>query len=338
MTGENQRRGPVLIELEREEEQARRPVIVESADFTEAEAQPVEPAVQPTQRRFSWLGSVVGAAIVSLLLLYLADALWDLLIRLGAKSPVLGQIGLGLVGILAVVAVLWFAREAIAILRLRKVEQLRRKAAAARASGEAREARAAVAALLAFYATDPTSAGARARIAGLDGQIIDGPTLLDEAERQLLQSKDDHARNLVGQAAQRVSIVTAVSPRAIVDIAFVLGQSIRLIRDLSALYGGRAGGLGLARLATRIGGHLLVTGGMAAADQVLGQVLGSGLAARVSARLGEGMLNGVLTARIGIAAIGLCRPMDFCANTPVLLSEVVKTSIIQKEVAEKPAG
>ena len=37
-------------------------------------------------------------------------------------------------------------------------------------------------------------------------------------------------------------------------------------------------------------------------------VVGQGLAARLSAKLGEGVLNGLLTARIGLAALAVCRP------------------------------
>jgi putative membrane protein len=42
-------------------------------------------------------------------------------------------------------------------------------------------------------------------------------------------------------------------------------------------------------------------------------VLGHGLAARLSTRLGEGVINGLMTARIGIAAMDLCRPLPFRA-------------------------
>ncbi|MCA0344577.1 MAG: DUF697 domain-containing protein, partial [Proteobacteria bacterium] len=34
---------------------------------------------------------------------------------------------------------------------------------------------------------------------------------------------------------------------------------------------------------------------------------------KLSARLGEGVINGLMTARIGIAAMDLCRPMPFRA-------------------------
>ena len=41
------------------------------------------------------------------------------------------------------------------------------------------------------------------------------------------------------------------------------------------------------------------------------QVIGHGLAARLSARLGEGMVNGLLTARLGLLTIDLVRPLPF---------------------------
>ena len=41
------------------------------------------------------------------------------------------------------------------------------------------------------------------------------------AERELMAPLDEEARRLVSAAAQRVSVVTAVSPRALIDVLFV---------------------------------------------------------------------------------------------------------------------
>jgi putative membrane protein len=41
------------------------------------------------------------------------------------------------------------------------------------------------------------------------------------------------------------------------------------------------------------------------------QFLGHGIAAKLSARLGEGVLNGLLTARVGLSAMAVCRPMPY---------------------------
>ncbi len=325
-------RGPEVFALEDEK---RAIAIREEADFTaqpEAAPEPVVP------HRGSWLTRAFWSALGLLVSLFLFDAVWSLIISLQQKSVLAGQVGLVLIGIIGFVALVWLLREAFAMMRLRAVSGLREEARAVALKPADAEVRALTAKLVAFYAKDATTAAGRAEIERSLAEIHDPQTRLAIAERALLAAKDETARAMIASAAQRVSVVTAVSPRALVDVAFVFAQAVLLIRKLSALYGGRASGFALLGLVRRVAGHLLVTGGMAAAEQVMGQVMGAGLAARLSAKLGEGLLNGVLTARIGIAALEACRPMDFQAQTPVLLSEVVKQIISQEKVAEKPAA
>ena len=59
--------------------------------------------------------------------------------------------------------------------------------------------------------------------------------------------------------------------------------------------------------------HLAVTGSIAVGDSFVQQIVGHGLAARLSAKLGEGVVNGMMTARIGIAALDTVRPLPFTA-------------------------
>ena len=42
-------------------------------------------------------------------------------------------------------------------------------------------------------------------------------------------------------------------------------------------------------------------------------MLGHGIAGKLSARLGEGLLSGCLTARLGLAAMDVVRPLPFTA-------------------------
>ncbi|HQF30687.1 MAG TPA: DUF697 domain-containing protein, partial [Hyphomicrobiales bacterium] len=69
--------------------------------------------------------------------------------------------------------------------------------------------------------------------------------------------------------------------------------------------------------------HLAVTGSIAVGDSLVQQLPGHGLAAKISARLGEGVVNGMLTARVGIAAIDVCRPLPFIDGKPPALSDVM---------------
>ena len=66
------------------------------------------------------------------------------------------------------------------------------------------------------------TARGRGAVSDLGDAIIDAPDRLAIAERELLASLDKEARRIVAHAAKQVSLVTAVSPRAIVDVAFVL--------------------------------------------------------------------------------------------------------------------
>ena len=80
--------------------------------------------------------------------------------------------------------------------------------------------------------------------------------------------------------------------------------------------------LGMIRLVRHIVAHLTVTGGLAAGDSLIQQMLGHGVVAKLSARLGEGVLNGLLTARLGLAAIEVARPLPFAALPKPALSDI----------------
>jgi putative membrane protein len=133
---------------------------------------------------------------------------------------------------------------------------------------------------------------------------------------------DREASQLIARTATRVSVVTAVSPRAALDVAFVAIAVLGMIRRLAAIYGGRPGMLGLIRLVRHVVAHLAFTGGIAAGDSLIQQVLGHGVAAKLSARLGEGVLNGLLTARLGLAAIEVARPLPFAALPAPKLADI----------------
>ncbi len=70
--------------------------------------------------------------------------------------------------------------------------------------------------------------------------------------------------------------------------------------------------------------HLAVTGSVAIGDGLIQQALGHGLASRLSAKLGEGVLNGFLTARLGLAALDVIRPLPFATLPRPVLTDLIK--------------
>jgi putative membrane protein len=283
---------------------------------------PVETA-RPPRRGFRW-GALFWSAAGGLVSLAVGLSVTRLIEDLFARSPSLGIAGAVLAGLAGFAILIIAGREIIGLLRLTTIEKLHRRAAEVLASDDRMEGRAVVRDLLALSRENPRLAHGRAKVTPHLDDIIDGADLIRLAERELMVSLDAEARRLISSTAQRVSVVTAVSPRAAIDILFVLISGLSLIRRLARLYGGRPGALGLARLARQVVAHLAVTGGMAMTDSIVQQALGHGIAAKLSSRLGEGVLNGFLTARLGLAAVDLIRPMPFVALPRPVLSDLAK--------------
>ena len=325
--------GVVVIDLEDASRPARGTVHVTPEADPALLPVPIEAPIIPARRGFRW-GTLFWAATGGLVLLGLGLGVTRLIEDLFARSEGLGFVGLGFAGAAALAFAVIVAREALGLARLATIEKLHLRASAVLASDDRAESRVIVQDLLKLAHQNPHLARARAALQNHAGDIIDGADMIRLAERELMTPLDQEARRLVSSAAQRVSIVTAVSPRALIDVLFVFAASLRLIRQLARLYGGRPGALGMIALMRHVIAHVAITGGMAASDSLVQQVLGHGLAAKLSQRLGEGVLNGLLTARLGLAAIDVTRPLPFTALPRPVLTDLAKDLLRKRESEE----
>jgi putative membrane protein len=106
-------------------------------------------------------------------------------------------------------------------------------------------------------------------------------------------------------------------------VAAALAGNLRMIRRIAEIYGGRAGTFGSWRLTRAVLTHLGATGAVSAGDDLIGSLAGGGVLSKISRRFGEGVINGALTARVGVAALEVCRPLPFaCAPAPSVSSLV----------------
>ena len=290
---------------------------------------PVE-TLPPARRGFPW-GVVFWSALSGLILLAIGLSATQLIENLLARNAELGYFGMALTAIAAIALAVIVGREILGLSRLATIETLHKRATAALISDERAEATSIVRELLGIAKDNPHLARGRRMVSDHLTDIIDGADLIRIAERELLSPLDQEARRLISQAAQRVSVVTAISPRAVFDIAFVLVSSVRLVRQLARLYGGRPGALGMIKLFRHVVAHLALTGGMAASDSLVQQLLGHGIAAKLSTRLGEGVVNGLLTARLGLAAVDVTRPLPFAALPRPALADLVGELIRREE-------
>jgi putative membrane protein len=266
---------------------------------------------KPLAARGSLWSRLFWGALAFLVSLGLGLAAERLIADLFDRYEWLGWAGTIAAGVLVLALLVLIAREVAALARLSRISHIRQLARSAFGDDEIKAARHATGQLGALIAHRPGLARAREKFARSSQGIFDGAELVGLAERELLGPLDGRAKALIAASARRVSLVTAVSPRALIDMAFVLFEAVRLTGAIARLYGAKPGLIGGFRVSRAVLAHLAVTGGVALTDGVLEQLLGQSLTSRLSRRLGEGLVNGLMTVRVGIAALTVIRPFPF---------------------------
>ena len=303
---------PVLIELPEDAPVAPQnaPVVQDvGAPSGQAMQRAAALAARPRSALFRWFWRL-GAALMGFMASLWA---WDALTSLVARNTYIGYGAIGLLGAFMLVCLAIILREWAAFARLRKLDGLRRDAAAALASADLGAAQLVLDRLLTLYRDRPDVSWGHARVLERRRDILDGDGLLSLAEVELTAPLDQQARREIEAAARQVATVTAIVPLPLADMLVALAANLRMIRRIAEIYGGRAGTLGSWRLTRSVLTHLVATGAVAVGDDLIGSIAGGGVLSKISRRFGEGVINGALTARVGVAAMEVCRPLPFHA-------------------------
>nr|WP_237332866.1 TIGR01620 family protein [Zobellella iuensis] len=279
---------------------------LEQGDFIaldDAPEPPLAESLRPHRRHWLWWSG--GLLLLLLLLAHSAVNLWqtwqDSLLLGAAWSMALGLLALAALGRL------W--RELRLLRTLERVSSQRERAEqllAAQGSGQART----FCEQLARQSGLVQSDAYQTWLQSLSEQEQDAEVLALYS-RQVLSVQDRQARARVLKWSGEAAVMVAASPLATVDMLLVLWRNLKMIEDISACYGIRLGALSRWRLIRRLLRHLLYVGASEAALDMGMDLLGLELAGRLSARAGQGVGAGLLTARLGLQAMDLCRPVPW---------------------------
>jgi putative membrane protein len=344
MSGEDQPRKPRVFQVDDARLEASGPELpdaaadmaVEDQQSSTAAAVIAGAAASQKRRGIRW-GSIFFAALSGLVSIAVTIWIANFVSDLFARGGWLGWTALALALIAAFAALMMAVREIVGFFRLGRVAALRLQAEAALADADGKRTLAVSRGIEQLLSgREELRWGAR-RLADHRGAVLSPREVLILTERELLTPLDRQAKTIIRASVRRVALLTAISPAAIIDVAFVAIQVLTMLRRLATLYGGRPGFLGSLRLARLVLGHLALTGGVALGEDVVQQLIGHGLTARLSARLGEGVVNGAFTGRIGIAAVDMCRPLPFIeAERPRLRDFLADLRILGRRQTAPP--
>jgi len=303
-------KGPVLIEMEGRASAGpdRAPPV---PDLPAPEGQVMQGVMAGLARGPSRLARLFWGLALGLTGAVVSVAAGAFATGLNARVPLLGYavaaMGLGLLAVTLGIAL----RELAGFARLGRLDSLHRRAGAALAEADLSGAQVVVKNVKALYSGRGELRWGLDRLAGREAEQFDAEALLALAETELLVPLDILALREVEQAARQVAMITALVPLALADVVGALVSNLRMIRRVAEIYGGRAGFLGSWRVARAVMAHLVATGAVAVGDDLISSVAGGSVLSKLSRRFGEGVVNGALTARVGVATIEVCRPMPF---------------------------
>lgn len=269
-----------------------------------------------TQSSFLSWSSLFFTSLVGLIIISLGIWMTDLVTGLIAREDGIGWASIILLSLFLLATFVMALREIYGLIRLRKASYLRDAFVTAHQQNDKDLAQKSVEELKTLLSQQQETLWGLARLQDYQRDILTAEELLILTEREVIQPIDIKAQTVIAKTAQRISVITAISPIALVDVFAVAYLNLKMIHQIAALYGCRPGGLGVLRLTRMVVTHLTLTGGVALTSDALQQFISQKLSAKLSAKLGEGIFNGAMCARIGIATLAVCRPLPYIQTKP----------------------
>ncbi len=151
-------------------------------------------------------------------------------------------------------------------------------------------------------------------------------------DAMVVSEQDKRASEIVTKFATESAILVAVSPLALADMLLVAWRNLAMINQLAKEYGVALGYWSRLKLFKSVLVNMAFVGVSEVAMHAGMDLMSMDLAAKLSARAGQGLGVGILTARLGLKAIGLLRPI------PWQQGQAVKLSSIRKQIVAKIAA
>lgn len=148
-------------------------------------------------------------------------------------------------------------------------------------------------------------------------------------DSMVISVQDKRAKALISKHAGESALMVALSPLAVVDMLLVAWRNIRLIEQVSEVYGVELGYLGRLRLFKMVLQNMAFAGATEIATDVGVDMLSTGLAGKLSTRAAQGLGIGLITARFGLKTMNLMRPLPWMNDEAPKLSDMRKTIVTQ---------
>ncbi|MGC9421470.1 YcjF family protein [Vibrio sp.] len=141
-------------------------------------------------------------------------------------------------------------------------------------------------------------------------------------DAMVISEQDKKATQIVSRHASEAAVFVAVSPLALIDMLFVAWRNLTMIEQLASVYGIELGYWSRLQLFKTVLINMALAGASEMAIDSSMDMLSMDLTKKISARIGQGIGVGLLTARLGLKAMALLRPLPWQPERAVKLREI----------------
>jgi len=135
--------------------------------------------------------------------------------------------------------------------------------------------------------------------------------LLQLYSRLVLTKVDEKAMAEIARFSTEAVVLVALSPVAIIDMLIMLWRNLRMINKVAGLYGLKLGYWSRIKLIRQVFINMIYAGASELIADFGAEMIGADLLGKLSGRLAQGLGAGMLTARLGVKTMQLCRPIPF---------------------------
>ncbi len=204
-----------------------------------------------------------------------------------------------------------------------KVQQFRRQAERMKTGHDYDPKQDFVKQLHQFYLGKPQMPLLRKSIDSLE-DYHDNKEIVEHLERTFLNQLDQHAFKRISTFAAQTGAAVALSPWASLDMLLSLWRNTKMLNEMGQIYGLRPSLRNRWKLFKSVINQLILVGTTELALQQLIEEMGlSSTAGIFSARIGQGLGAGVYTAKIGLAAMQVARPIPFAESSKPKLKNLI---------------
>lgn len=163
----------------------------------------------------------------------------------------------------------------------------------------------------------------------LNAQYSDSE-LLQLYSRLVLIKVDEKAMAEIAKFSTEAVVLVALSPVAVIDMLIILWRNLRMINKVALLYGIKLGYWSRIKLIRQVFVNMVYAGASELITDFGSDMIGADLLGKLSGRLAQGLGAGMLTARLGVKTMQLCRPIP--------LEDKPKLAHVRKEMLSTIKG